>query len=151
MNIAVAMLVSLGALWLAYRFYGSRVAQWLGVDVSRPTPAQRVNDGVDFVPTKPVVLLGHHFASIAAAGPIVGPTMALLYGYMPTWLWIILGVTFIGAVHDFSALFVSVREDGRSIAEIAKRTLGKTGFLFFVAFAILLCILVCAAFLQLTA
>lgn len=151
MNIAVAMLVSLGALWLAYRFYGSRVAQWLGVDVSRPTPAQRVNDGVDFVPTKPVVLLGHHFASIAAAGPIVGPTMALLYGYMPTWLWIILGVTFIGAVHDFTALFVSVREDGRSIAEIAKRTLGKTGFLFFVAFAILLCILVCAAFLQLTA
>jgi len=151
MNIAVAMILSLGALALAYRLYGTRVARWLGVDAQRPTPAVTRRDDIDYVPTRPMVLMGHHFASIAAAGPIVGPTLALFYGYLPTWLWIIFGVTFIGAVHDFSSLFVSVREDGRSIAEIARKTLGKTGFIFFVIFAIMLCILVCAAFLQLTA
>lgn len=151
MNIALAMAVSLVALLLAYRWYGTRVARWLGVDAGQPTPAVRQRDDVDYVPTRPIVLMGHHFASIAAAGPIVGPTLALIYGYLPTWLWIIIGVTFIGAVHDFSSLFVSVREDGKSIAEIARKTLGKTGFVFFVCFAILLCILVCAAFLQLTA
>ncbi len=151
MNIALAMMISLVTLFAAYRWYGRRVGRWLGVDKSVPTPAVRRRDNVDFVPTKPLVLMGHHFASIAAAGPIIGPTLALLYGYLPTWLWIILGVTFIGAVHDFSSLFVSVREDGKSIAEIARKTLGKAGFLFFIVFAILLCILVCAAFLQLTA
>ncbi|NUM81273.1 carbon starvation protein A [bacterium] len=151
MNIGLAMLASVAGLALAYLFYGRRIAKILGVNKNNATPAVRNQDGVDFVPTRPAVLLGHHFASIAAAGPIVGPTLALLYGFLPTWLWILIGVTFIGAVHDFSALFVSVREEGRSIAEIAKKTLGKTGFLFFILFAILLCILVCAAFLQLTA
>ncbi len=151
MNIALAMILSLGTLLLAYRWYGTRVACWLGVDGDRTTPAVRCRDDVDYVPTRPMVLMGHHFASIAAAGPIVGPTLALIYGYLPTWLWIVIGVTFIGAVHDFSSLFVSVREEGKSIAEIARKTLGKTGFVFFVCFAILLCILVCAAFLQLTA
>lgn len=151
MNIALAMILSLGALLLAYRLYGTRIARWLGVDGDRATPAVRCRDNVDYVPTRPMVLMGHHFASIAAAGPIVGPTLALIYGYLPTWLWIVIGVTFIGAVHDFSSLFVSVREEGKSIAEIARKTLGKTGFVFFICFAILLCILVCAAFLQLTA
>jgi carbon starvation protein len=98
-----------------------------------------------------LVLFGHHFAAIAAAGPIVGPTLALYFGFLPAWLWIMLGVTFIGAVHDFTALFVAVREGGRSIAEVARRTLGKPGFVFYILFAILLCLLVVAAFLQLTA
>lgn len=151
MNIALAMLISLLTLGLAYRFYGKWVAGRLGVDPYRATPAHTRQDGVDYIPARKSVLLGHHFASIAAAGPIVGPTLALIYGYLPTWLWILLGVTFIGAVHDFSSLFVSVRENGKSIAEIARRTLGKSGFVFFIVFAIVLCILVCAAFLQLTA
>ncbi len=151
MNLALLLVLSLTALVAGYFLYGRRVARILGVDPNQPTPATRINDGVDYVPTKPAVLFGHHYASIAAAGPIVGPTLAILFGIAPTWLWIVLGVIFIGAVHDFSVLFVSVREGGKSIAQIAKRTLGKAGFLFFVAFAILLSILVTAAFLQLAA
>jgi carbon starvation protein len=151
MNLALLLILSLLALVAGYFFYGRRVARALGVDPDHPTPATRINDGVDYVPTNPMVLFGHHYASIAAAGPIVGPTLAVFYGVVPTWFWILVGVVFIGAVHDFSVLFVSVREGGKSIAEIARKTLGKTGFIFLIAFAILLSILVTAAFLQLAA
>ncbi len=151
MNLALLLLLSLTALVAGYYFYGRRVARILGVDPERTTPATQINDGVDYVPTNPAVLFGHHYASIAAAGPIVGPTLAVYYGVVPTLLWILVGVIFIGAVHDFSVLFVSVREGGKSIAEIARKTLGKSGFIFFVSFAILLSILVTAAFLQLAA
>lgn len=148
MNVGVVLLVSLGLLALSYRFYARRVARWLGVDPTRKTPAQEINDGVDYVPTKPLVLFGHHYASIAAAGPIVGPTLAVLYGVIPVWLWIVLGVIFIGAVHDFTALFVSLRQGGKSLAEVARTALGPTGFVLYVSFAILLCLLVAAAFLN---
>jgi carbon starvation protein len=151
MNIALAMLLSIIGLLIGFFSWGRYVARKAGVDPNIPTPAVRINDGVDYVPTKPIVLLGHHYASIAAAGPIVGPILALIYGFVPAWLWLLLGVIFIGAVHDFSALFVSVRENGRSIAHIARKTLGNTGFAFFLSFAILLIMLVNAAFLQLTA
>lgn len=147
MNVAVMMVLSLAALALAYRFYARLVARHLGIDPNRPTPAHTHRDGVDYVPTKPVVLFGHHFASIAAAGPIVGPTMAVLYGFLPGWLWMVLGVIFIGAVHDFTALFVSVRQGGKSVAEVARTTLGTFGFVLYVLFALLLCLLVAAAFL----
>ncbi|CUU07537.1 carbon starvation protein [Candidatus Kryptobacter tengchongensis] len=151
MNLALAMFLSVIGLLLGFLTWGKYVAHKVGVNPEIPTPAVRINDGVDYVPTKPLVLLGHHYASIAAAGPIVGPTLALIYGFVPVWLWLLLGVIFIGAVHDFSALFVSVRENGRSIAHIARKTLGNTGFAFFLSFAILLIMLVNAAFLQLTA
>jgi carbon starvation protein len=151
LNLALLLILSLSVLVAGYFLYGRRVARILGIDPARPTPATQINDGVDYVPTNPAVLFGHHYASIAAAGPIVGPTLAVFYGIVPTWLWILVGVIFIGAVHDFSVLFVSVREGGKSIAEIARKTLGKPGFIFFVAFAILLSILVTAAFLQLAA
>ena len=151
MNIAIVMLVSGMALVLAYRYYSNYISRVVGVDTNRPTPAITRNDGVDFVPTKPLVLFGHHFAAIAAAGPIVGPTLALYFGFVPAWLWIMIGVVFIGAVHDFTALFVAVREGGRSVAEVARKTLGKAGFTFYIIFAIVLCLLVIAAFLQLTA
>lgn len=151
MNLAFAMFLSVIGLLLGFLTWGKYVARKVGVNPEIPTPAVRINDGVDYVPTKPLVLLGHHYASIAAAGPIVGPTLALIYGFVPVWLWLLLGVIFIGAVHDFSALFVSVRENGRSIAHIARKTLGNTGFAFFLSFAILLIMLVNAAFLQLTA
>jgi len=150
-NLALAMFLSVVGLLLGFLTWGKYVAHKVGVNPEIPTPAVRINDGVDYVPTKPLVLLGHHYASIAAAGPIVGPTLALIYGFVPVWLWLLLGVIFIGAVHDFSALFVSVRENGRSIAHIARKTLGNTGFAFFLSFAILLIMLVNAAFLQLTA
>jgi len=151
MNIAVVMLVSGIGLVVAYRFYSRFIAGVIGVDDTRQTPAVKINDGVDYVPTKPLVLFGHHFAAIAAAGPIVGPTLALYFGFVPAWLWIMIGVVFIGAVHDFTALFVAVREGGRSVAEVARKTLGKAGFTFYIVFAIILCLLVIAAFLQLTA
>jgi len=145
------MLGSLVLLVVGYVVYSRYLATVVGLDAQRPTPARTVNDGHDYVPTKPLVLFGHHFAAIAAAGPIVGPTLALYFGFVPAWLWIVLGVIMIGAVHDFMALFVAVREGGKSVAEVAKRTLGKPGFIFYVLFAILLCLLVIAAFLQLTA
>jgi len=151
MNIAVVLIFSLAIIILGFIFYSRYISKILGIDPTRPTPAVTINDGVDFVPTKPIVLFSHHFAAIAAAGPIVGPTLALYFGFVPAWLWIVIGVIMIGAVHDFTALFVAVREGGRSIAEVARKTLGKPGFIFYVLFAILLCLLVIAAFLQLTA
>ncbi len=151
MNIALVMLGSGIILAIGYRFYGYYINKVLRPDPNRPTPAHTINDGVDYVPTKPLVLFGHHFAAIAAAGPIVGPTLALYYGFLPAWFWIIFGVVLIGAMHDFTSLFIAVREGGKSVAEVARKTLGKAGFIFYVLFAILLCLLVIAAFLQLTA
>ncbi|MBI4613116.1 MAG: carbon starvation protein A [Planctomycetes bacterium] len=149
MNVGLALVLSVAALLAAYFVYGRLVGRWLGIDPGRPTPATTVNDGQDYVPTKPAVLFGHHYASIAAAGPIVGPTLAVLYGFLPAWLWIILGVIFIGAVHDFVALFLAVREGGKSVAEVARATLGTAGFVLYVLFALMLCVLVSAAFLGL--
>lgn len=151
MNVAWPLLLGLVALALGYRAWGRRAAGWMGIDPARETPAVRLQDGVDFVPTRPTVLFGHHFASIAAAGPIVGPTLALGFGYLPTWLWILGGVVFFGAVHDLSALFLSVREDGRSLAEVTRRALGTPAYVAFLVFSLILCVLVSAAFLDLTA
>ena len=151
MNVGLVVLASLAILLLGMRGYSRLVGRAFGVDPARATPATVKNDGVDYVPTQPVVLFGHHFASIAAAGPIVGPTLALAFGFGPVWLWIVLGVVLIGAVHDFAALFIAVREGGQSVAEVARRTLGRAGFLLYAAFAVLLCVLVSAAFLDLTA
>jgi len=147
MNIALILVGSSLLFAIGYKFYSSFITNILQPDESRPTPAVQINDGVDYVPTKPIVLFGHHFAAIAAAGPIVGPTLALYFGFAPAWFWIVFGVVLIGAMHDFTSLFVAVREGGKSVAEVARRTLGKAGFLFYVAFAILLCLLVIAAFL----
>lgn len=151
MNVALVMLLVLAALALGYRFYGRLVARLVGIDPERMTPAKKIDDGVDYVPTKPFVLFGHHYSSIAAAGPIVGPAVALIYGWLPGLLWMVFGVILIGAVHDFTSLFVSLRQGGKSVAEVARTTLGKGGFFLYVVFAIILCILVAAAFLDLTA
>jgi len=136
---------------LAGRIYGNYIGRFFGLNAERPTPAVVVNDGRDFVPTKTSVVFGHHFATIAGAGPILGPTLALLYGYLPAWIWIVFGGIFIGAVHDFSALFASVREEGRSISEIARRAMGKTGFTLFIIFTIIMILLVTSSFLKATA
>ena len=95
-------------------------------------PACSMKDDCDYVPTKPLVLFGHHFASIAGGGPIIGPTTALLSGFLPVWLWAVLGIIFIGCVHDMTTLFARVREKGKSISEIAKASLGNTGFFLFI-------------------
>ncbi len=151
MNVLLAIAISSAILWLAARFYGRQAASWLGEEPDRPTPAVVLQDGRDYVPTSPHVIFAHHFSAIAGAGPIIGPTLAAIYGYAPVWLWLILGGIFIGAVHDFSALFVSLRARGRSMAEIARSTLGNAGFGLFIAFAFVMIVLVAAAFLRMTA
>ncbi len=151
MNVLVIMAAGLGALGVGSRVYGRRVARRLGVEPDRPTPAQVINDGRDYVPTRLPVLFAHHFATIAGAGPIVGPTMAVIYGFVPAVLWVVLGGIFLGAVHDFSVLFASLREGGHSMAEIAHKCMGRVGFVLFISFTIVMLVLVTAVFLKLTA
>ncbi|HYG70145.1 MAG TPA: carbon starvation CstA family protein, partial [Anaeromyxobacteraceae bacterium] len=118
MSLPLLALIVVVILTLGYTLYGRFVAKQYVLDDSVATPAVQVNDGVDFVPTKKFFLLGQHFSAIAAAGPIAGPILACqLFGWGPSILWIALGVVFIGAVHDFSALVASVRHKARSVAE----------------------------------
>jgi carbon starvation protein len=151
MNAAVLLLIAAVLFYLAYRFYARFIARLFGENDQTPTPACSMKDDRDYVPTKPLVLFGHHFASIAGGGPIIGPTTALLFGFLPVWLWAVLGTIFIGCVHDMTAMFASVREKGKSIAEIAKASLGNTGFFLFICFTILMLLMVTSAFLGLTA
>lgn len=110
---------------IAYRFYSLYIARSvLRLDATRPTPAQRRNDGLDYVPTDRYVLFGHHFAAIAGAGPLVGPVLAAQMGYLPGTLWILAGVVFAGAVQDFVVLFISVRRDGRSLGDVVRSEMG---------------------------
>ncbi len=151
MNILFLIAPAFVLYWLAHRFYGRYLGRAFGEDDARSTPAVRHNDGVDFVPTRPHVLFAHHFCAIAAAGPILGPTWALLYGYVPTLIWIVLGAIFIGAVHDFACLFVSMREGGRSIADVARGLLGKPVFILFALYIAFNLVVVNAVFINLTA
>jgi carbon starvation protein len=149
----VLLIVGVGALllFLASRTYPFWIARVFDQDDRAAPPAVRLADGRDYVATPTHVVFAHHFASIAGAGPILGPTLALAFGWGPAWLWIVLGGIFYGAVHDMSSMFVSVREGGRTIAEIARRTLGTGGYLLFVAFLLLVLSLVNAIFLKASA
>jgi carbon starvation protein len=110
---------------IAYRFYSKFIAEKvLRLDEARMTPAERHNDGLDYVPTNKYVVFGHHFAAIAGAGPLVGPVLAAQMGYLPGTLWILVGVVFAGAVQDFVILFCSMRRDGRSLGEMVKMEMG---------------------------
>ncbi|UCB51792.1 MAG: carbon starvation protein A [Candidatus Zixiibacteriota bacterium] len=151
MNVLFYFILALVTLGLGSRFYSRYVGRIIGQKDDRPTPAVTQHDGRDFIPAKPHVLFGHHFSSISGAGPILGPTMGILYGFVPAWLWVVLGGIFIGAVHDFTTLFVSLQEKGRSMAQIAKRTLGTPGFALFILFTIVMIVLVTSAFLTATA
>ncbi len=125
---AVWMIVAAVSVYcIAYRFYSLYIAKnILELDANRMTPAERHNNGVDYVPTHKGVLFGHHFAAIAGAGPLVGPVLAAQMGYLPGTLWIIFGVVFAGAVQDMMVLFVSMRRDGKSLGDIVKQELGTT-------------------------
>ncbi|MFZ0943063.1 MAG: carbon starvation protein A [Syntrophobacteraceae bacterium] len=127
MNALTLVFVALCVFALAYRYYGLFIAnKVLGIDPNRPTPAHRLEDGLDYHPTNKYVLFGHHFAAIAAAGPLLGPVLAAQFGYLPGALWIIVGAVVAGAVHDMVILFASVRHDGKSISLIAESEIGKT-------------------------
>ena len=151
MNVLVYLSAALLFYILGYRIYARYISRSLGETDSRPTPAVEFQDGRDFVPTRSSVLFAHHYSTIAGAGPIVGPTLGILYGVGPAWLWVVFGAIFFGAVHDFVALFASIRERGSSMAEIARKALGPVGFLLFIIFTIILIVLVTSAFLSLTA
>jgi carbon starvation protein len=152
MSLPVLAVVVISALALGYRFYGGFVARQYRLDPASATPAQRLQDGVDFVPTKPFYLMGQHFSAIAAAGPIAGPILACQqFGWLPSILWIGLGVVFIGAVHDFSTLVASVRHDARSIAEVVKENLGPRAGLALMAFIWIALVYVIVAFTDVTA
>ncbi|WP_445398669.1 carbon starvation CstA family protein [Streptomyces sp. LE64] len=119
---------ALGSFAIAYRFYARFIARKvLRLDDTRATPAERLDDGVDFQPTDRRVLLGHHFAAIAGAGPLVGPVLAMQMGYLPGTLWIVAGVIFAGAVQDMVVLFLSMRRDGKSLGQMAREQLGRVG------------------------
>lgn len=151
MNILVPFLVAFVALGLGYRFYGRFIARQVGESGDRPTPATVRSDKKDFVPTKTHILFAHHFSTIAGAGPIIGPTLGILYGFTPAWVWVVLGAVFFGAVHDYTTLFASLREGGKSIGEIAGKSLGRAGMFLFLLFTILMIFLVTSAFLSMTA
>lgn len=137
---------------LGYLAYGSFVARQYRISDGNVTPAVRREDGVDFVPTRPFYLLGQHFSAIAAAGPIVGPIAACMaFGWLPCLLWIVVGVVFIGAVHDFSALVASVRHDASSIAQVARANLGRRAWLVLTAFIYVALMYVIVAFTAVTA
>ncbi|WP_297506067.1 carbon starvation protein A [Thermococcus sp.] len=152
MNSAVVVLIAAAIYVGMYFTYGKALQnKVVRADPNRPTPAHRLYDGVDYVPAHPLVLYGHHFASIAGAGPIVGPAIAMAWGWLPGLLWVWFGNVFIGAVHDYLALMSSVRYDGKSIQWIAGKLMGKrTGIAFelYIWFALLL---VVAAFVAVTA
>ena len=113
---------------IGYRFYSAFIAaKVLALDPTRATPAERFSDGRDFVPTNRWVVFGHHFAAIAGPGPLVGPTLAAQFGYLPGTLWILFGAVLGGCVQDFVALFCSIRRDGRSLGQMARDELGAIG------------------------
>lgn len=145
-----AILVAVGclaALALGYRFYSKYLAQVVfRLEANEPVPAVEQEDGVDFVPTKPDVLWGHHFSSIAGAAPILGPAMAIVWGWAPALLWIVLGVIFMGAAHDFGALVLSVRHRGVTIGNLANRFIGPRSRVLFLLIIFFLIWLVGAVF-----
>ncbi len=150
-NVLILVAVGIPLLWFVGEYYSRYISKSLGVDDSRVTPAVELQDGVDYVPSNPWVVFTHHFASIAGAGPILGPTIAMIYGWMPAWLWVVIGGIYFGAVHDYTGLFISMREKGKSMAEVANSSMGKTSFLLFIGFTIAMIVLVTSAFLGLTA
>ena len=152
MNSLVLLILCIAILVCGYIFYGGWLCKQWGVGESdKPTPAHELQDGVDYVPAKAPVLMGHHFSSIAGAGPITGPIGAAMFGWVPVVLWILVGGIFFGGVHDFGALFASVRHKGQSIGEVISANMSKRAKRLFIIFSYLTLILVVAAFASIVA
>lgn len=150
--LTVLLLLSCLLCLLAYRWYGKFLSDRCQLDDHRMTPANEKEDGIDFVPARASVLFGHHFSSIAGAGPIVGPILAATYfGWGPTWAWILIGAILVGGVHDFGSTLMSVRNGGRSIADTMRSLVGEGAGKLFMLFVVLALIYVIIVFLDLTA
>ena len=151
MNSLYLLLGGLALLGLGYFVYGAWLEKVWGVDPSRPTPAHQFRDGVDYMPSKAPVVLGHHFSSIAGAGPINGPIQAAVFGWLPCFIWVVVGGIFFGGVHDFGSLFASLRNKGRSIGEVIAGSIGLRAKRLFVIFSFLTLVLVVGAFASIVA
>lgn len=151
MTALLIIIAAIVLLFIGYVFYGSWLAKQWGIDPSKKTPANSMTDGVDYVPAKPAVLMGHHFSSIAGAGPINGPIQAAVFGWVPVFLWCVIGGIFFGGLQDFGSLFASIRHEGKSVGEIIKDSMGKTAKKLFIIFALLVLILVIASFVNVVA
>lgn len=148
MNGAIIVFIGLIIFFMAYRFYAGFLSQKIFnlVEATGLTPAHEYRDDIDFSPSKKGVLIGHHFSSIAGAAPIVGPAVAVIWGWMPAMLWIIFGVVFMGAAHDFGVLVVSMKNKGKSIAEVAENLMGKKIKMLFLSIIFFLVWMVIAVF-----
>jgi carbon starvation protein len=146
MNGIELILIALVMYVVAYKLYGGFITKRLEVNNSKETPSHTMYDGVDYVPAKAPVLLGHHFASIAGAGPIVGPVIAAGFGWLPVYLWVIFGAIFIGGVHDYSSIVASIRHQSKSIGFVIQSYLGVNGKKLFLIFSWATLILVIAVF-----
>ena len=148
MSSVFLVLFGLGIFFLGYRFYshfiGNRIYEINDLDLI--TPAHEFEDGVDYLPTKRHILFGHHFTSIAGAAPIIGPCIAAYWGWLPAFVWVVLGTVFMGAVHDFGALVISIKEKGRSIADITASVISRRTRIMFLIFVMMLIWLVLAVF-----
>lgn len=151
MDALLILSVSILVLVLGYIFYGGWLAKQWGVKVDRTTPAHEYEDGRDYVPAPPYVVLGHHFSSIAGAGPINGPIQAAIFGWVPVLLWVLIGGIFFGAMHDFGALFASIRHKGQTLATVIQDNIDGMAKKLFCIFAYLTLILVVAAFASIVA
>ncbi len=152
MNSLVLLIICIAVLAAGYIFYGGWLCRQWGVGESKEeTPAHTMEDGIDYVPATAPVLMGHHFSSIAGAGPITGPINAALFGWLPVTLWILVGGIFFGGVHDFGALFASIRHKGQSVGEIISANMSRRAKRLFLIFAYLTLLLVVAAFASIVA
>ena len=146
MSLSLLLLISGIILFIAFKVYGNFVYKRFGLDDSRKAPSHLLRDGVDYEPSKPIVVLGHHFASIAGAGPIVGPIIAVTFGWIPAVIWILVGGIFFGAVHDLGSMAASLRTEGKSIGVIIRNQIGAKGKQLFVIFSFSTLILVIGVF-----
>ena len=151
MTALLIILAAIALLVIGYVTYGSWLAKQWGIDPTRKTPAVTMEDGVDYVAAPPAVLMGHHFSSIAGAGPINGPIQASVFGWVPVFLWCVIGGIFFGGLQDFGSLFASIRHGGKSVGEIIKDSMGKRAQKLFIIFALLVLILVIASFVNVVA
>ncbi len=151
MSAILIIVVASVLLGIGYVKYGSWLAKEWGIDPERTTPAITKDDGVDYVVAKPAVLMGHHYSSIAGAGPINGPVQASVFGWLPVFLWCVIGGIFFGGLQDFGSMFASVRHDGKSLGEVIADTMGQRTKKLFLVFGLLVLILVIASFVNVVA
>ena len=151
MNFLSLLILSALFLFIAYKTYGRFIFRKLGIDKNSITPANALEDGVDYVPTNKFVVLGHHFASIAGAGPIIGPIIAVSFGWIPAVIWILLGGVFFGAVHDTSSLVASMAHKGKSVGTVIEQYIGIKGKKLFLIFSFSTLLLVVAVFADIIA